>query len=255
MIKHIFTLIWNKKGVNALILTEILLAFIVLFAVLSFVFYNTDRLEDPLGFETKNRKYVHFGNLEGMSDSTRALAIEELKRSLQDLELVEEVAFGSEVGPFSGSNWCSGNDDLGYNISECYSIVDYAYVTANGMNIVEGRDFTEEDLNSTYQLLIDNKTFMEESFGDKSMIDSIIPFDGVETKIVGAIDEYKYNGEFEESANRILLLSNPKFNRFTKLTNAYLKMDPSADVAYEEKISRIFESTLKTTSFFIQDAP
>jgi len=255
MIKHIFTLIWNKKGANALILIEILLAFIVLFAVLSFVFYNTDRLEDPLGFETENRKYIRFGYLEGMSDSTRTLAIEELKRSLQDLELVKEVAFGHEVGPFNGSNWCSGNDDLGYNISACYSIVDYDYVTANGMNIVEGRDFAEEDLNSTYQLLIGNRTFMEESFGDKSMIDSIIPFQGSETKIVGVIDEYKYNGEFEESGNRVLLLSNPEFNGFAKLTNAYLKMDPSADVAYEEKISRIVESTLKTTSFSIQDAP
>ena len=88
MIKHIFTLIWNKKGSNALILLEILLAFIVLFAVLSFVFYNTDRLDDPLGFETENRKYIRFGHLESMNDSIRDLTMKELKRSLEDLSLI-----------------------------------------------------------------------------------------------------------------------------------------------------------------------
>ncbi len=255
MIKHIFTLIWNKKGANALILLEILLAFMVLFAVLSFVFYNTDRLDDPLGFETENRKYIRFGQLDNLSDSIRNLTLAELKRSLQDMELVERVGFGHQVSPFAGSNWCSGNDDLGYDIQACYSVVDEDFIEANGMNIVEGRAFTEEDLNSTYQMLIGNKTFMTETFGDKNMIDSIIPFQGTESKIVGVVEEYKYGGEFEESDNKLLILSNPDFNGFARLSNAYLKMDPTADVAYEEKISRIVESTLKTTSFSIQDAP
>jgi len=255
MIKHIFTIIWNKKGSNALILLEILLAFLVLFSVLSFVFYNTDRLRDPIGFETENRKYVRFGELENLTDSTRTLALSQLKRSLLDLDLVEAVGFGHDVGPFNGSNWCSGNDDLGYQIQACYSVVDEDFIEANGINIIEGRGFSEDDLNSTYQLLIGNQTFMEDAFGDKNMIDSIIPYDGEETKIVGIMDDYKYNGEFEESRNAILLFANPKYNGFAKLTNAYLKMDPSADVAYEEKINNIVQSTLKTTSFVIQDAP
>ena len=254
MIKHIFTIIWNKKGANALLLLEILLAFVVLFAVLSFVFYNTDRLSDPLGFETENRKYIRFGDLENFNDSTRTLALEELKRSLLDLDLVERVAYGHDVGPFLGSNWCSGNDDLGFNISGCYSIVDHDYIETNGMNIIEGRGFMEEDYNSTYQMMIVNRTFMKETFGEKSMVDSIIPYNG-ETKIIGVVDEYKYHGEFEDSEKRILLLSHPDFNGFARLTNAYLKMDPSADVAYEEQISKIVQNTLKTTSFVIQDAP
>lgn len=255
MIKHIFTLIWNKKGSNVLILLEILLAFIVLFAVLSFVFYNTDRLSDSLGFETENMKYIRFGDLENFNDSTRTLALDELKRSLEDLDLVDQVAYGHEVGPFGGSNWCHGNDDLGYDIQACYSVVDRDFVSTNGMKIVAGRDFQEDDENATYQLLIGNKTFMEESFGERDMIDSIISFQGHETKIVGVVEEYKYNGEFEKSSGRVLLLASAEFNGFIDFTNAYLKLDPSADVAYEERISKIVQSTLKTTSFSIQDAP
>ena len=254
MIKHIFTLIWNKKGSNALILLEILLAFFVLFAVLSFIFYNTDRLSEPKGFETDNRKYIRFGQLEHFDDSTRTVALEQLKRSLLDLDLVRNVSLGHEVGPYAGNNWCSGNDDLGYNINACYSIVDEDFVETNGMNIIAGRDFDEVDLNSTYQLMIANKTFMEDSFGEKNMVDSIIPFNG-ETKIVGIIDDYKYNGEFEESRNAILLLTHPQYNSFARMTNAYLNLDPSADIAYEEQISNIVERTLETTTFVIHDAP
>ena len=255
MIKHIFTLIWNKKGANALLLLEVLLAFVVLFAVLSFVFYNTDRLSDPLGYETENLKYISYGDLDNFDDSTRNMVLEELKRSLLDMDLVEMVSFGHDVGPFRGSNWCHGNDDLGFDIQACYSIVEFDFIKTNGMKIVEGRDFSEDDLNSTYQVMIPNRTFMKETFGDKNMIDSLIPFQGTETKIIGVVEEYKYNGEFEESANRVLILSNPKFNGYARLTNAYLKMDPAADVAYEEKISYIVESTLKTSNYAIQDAP
>jgi len=123
------------------------------------------------------------------------------------------------------------------------------------MKIVEGRAFEEDDINSTYQLLIGNKTFMENSFGEKNMIDSIVPFQGHETKILGVVEEYKYNGEFEESENRALLLRQDQFTGYVDFTTAYLQLDPSADIAYEEKISRIVQNTLKTTSFSIQDAP
>lgn len=255
MIKHIFTLIWKKKGSNALIMLEILLAFVVLFAVLSFVFYNTDRLNESLGFETENRKYIRFGELEELSDSLRTEALVEMKRSLLDLDLVEKLGYSHAVGPYNGSNWCSTSDELGYEISACYAIVDYDFIDANAMNIVQGRGFEEADLNAPYQMIIPNMTFMEKTYGDKSMVDSIISYQGEESKIIGVVEEFKYNGEFEESRNAFMILSNPKFNGYANLRNAYLKMHPSADAAYEEQISKIVESTLKSTNFVIHDAP
>ncbi|MEE9374039.1 MAG: FtsX-like permease family protein [Saprospiraceae bacterium] len=256
MIKHILTLIWNKKGSNTLLMIEILLAFLVLFAVLSFVFFNMDRLSEPLGFETENRKYIRYGNLDHIEgDSIRNLAVRELKRSLQDLELVESVSLSHDVSPFAGSNWCSGSDDMGFNIEACYSVVDYDFVKTNGMKIVAGRDFKEEDMAATYPVLLANKTFMDDTFGDKDMIDSIIGYNGAKRQIIGVVEEYKYDGEFAESQNRILLLSTSKNSSWARLTNAYIKLDPSADVAYEEKISKIVQSVVKTTNFVIQDAP
>lgn len=253
MIKHILKLIWNKKGENSLVLLEIFLSFLVLFAVLSFVFYNLDRLTNPLGFETLNRKYIRFGELEEMDSLGRAQALDLMKSSLEDLELVEKVAYSHDVTPFGGSNWCHGNDDNGYHIDACYGVVDYDFVETNGMKIIEGRDFEEADMTAAYPPIIPNKQFMDDFFPDQSMIDSVIMFSGQERKIIGVVEAYKYGGEFEESATRMLMLYKP--GGFFRLTNAYLKLDPSADVAYEEKISNTVKSVLKTSSFVIQDAP
>jgi len=255
MIKHIIKIIWNKKSSNALLLLEILLAFLVLAAVLSFVFYNTDRLSSPLGFETENRKYITFGELNDLDSTQRVETLALLKRSLEELDLVEQVAYSNPVGPFANSNYCHGNDDNGYDIQACYAVVDHSFVTTSGMKIIEGRDFLEDDYTAAYSPIIFNKHFMDEFYPEQSMIDSVIQFQGNEMKIVGVIEEYKYNGEFEESDNRALLLYTPALAGFIRLTKAYLKMNPAADIAYEEKISKTIESVLKTPSFTIQDAP
>ena len=253
MIKHIIKLIWNKKGANSLVLLEIFLAFIVLFAVISFVLYNVDRLANPLGFETDNMKYINYGDLEELDSLGRSETIALLKQSLEDLELVEEVAFSHPVRPFGGSNWCTGTDDNGYHIQACYAIVDYNFVKTNGMKIIAGRDFLEEDVNATYPPMIPNKHFMDEFYPEQSMVDSIITFSGTERKIIGVVEAYKYGGEFEESDNRMLMLYEPG-TRNVRLTTAYLKLNPRADVAYEEKISDTVKSVLKSSSFVIQDA-
>ncbi len=255
MITHIFKLIWNKKGANALISSEILLAFIALFAVLSFMFYNTDRLKKPLGFETDNMKYVRFGNLEHLDSAQRAEALVLLKTSLEDLELVESVSFSHEVSPFLNSNWCNRQDINGLRIFACYSVVEHNFVETNGMNIVAGRSFREEDKTSTYPVMIVNQTFLKETFGDTNMLDSLIQFSNNERKIIGIIDEYKYNGEFEASENRILMLHSTKHDPNFTMTNAYLRLSPEADISYEEKISNVIEGVLKTPNFVIQDAP
>ena len=50
MIRHLFTLMWNRKRANGLLLLEIVLAFVVLFAVGSVGVYNWRNYRTPLGF-------------------------------------------------------------------------------------------------------------------------------------------------------------------------------------------------------------
>ena len=50
MIRHLFILIWNRRRANFLLITEIFLAFVVLFVVGSMLVYNQHNYRTPLGF-------------------------------------------------------------------------------------------------------------------------------------------------------------------------------------------------------------
>ena len=52
MIKHILTLVWNKKRSNVLMFLEIFVAFLILFAVFSLSVYYMRNFRSPLGFKT-----------------------------------------------------------------------------------------------------------------------------------------------------------------------------------------------------------
>ena len=50
MIRHVFKLIWNRKRTNFLMMTEIFVSFLVLFAVVALGVYTADNWRRPLGF-------------------------------------------------------------------------------------------------------------------------------------------------------------------------------------------------------------
>ena len=50
MIRHVFKLIWNRKRTNFLIMTEIFVSFLVLFAVVALGVYTADNWRRPIGF-------------------------------------------------------------------------------------------------------------------------------------------------------------------------------------------------------------
>src|SRR6266700_2892713 len=60
MLKHLFKLIWNKKKQNFLLITEILVSFIVIFAVFTLLVYFYQNYKKPMGFEYENVWAVNF---------------------------------------------------------------------------------------------------------------------------------------------------------------------------------------------------
>lgn len=250
MIRHIIKLIWNKKGNNSLLLLEIFLSFLVLSAVISYVLYNTDRLGLPTGFETENRWMVFLDDRNSDLDSLGKVQMKEnLRTSLQEMQNVELVAMGNSVTPFSQNTWQSSDDDLGFEIFTRYVRADEKFAKTMGMNVIEGRWFNEEDANAAYKPMIVNKYFADKYFPEISLVDSIIPFSG-DKKIVGVIDDYRYDGIFEEEQETSFFYQ-PHTHEQSSVV--YLKMAPNTPNSYEEKVSKMVESITKSSSFVIQD--
>ena len=54
MLRHLFKLIWNKKRQNLLLMSEILVSFLVMYAIFTLVVYYYNNYKKPMGFSYDN---------------------------------------------------------------------------------------------------------------------------------------------------------------------------------------------------------
>jgi len=249
MIKHIFKIIWNKRGSNALILIEIFLAFFVLVSVLSYVIYNLRMLSAPLGYETKDKWIVFVDNMYNKDSLDVIQTKDQLQRELLSLDHVEKVAFAQSIVPFSGNKSSTGGDAMGFEIQSLLAFVDSDFADALDMKMIQGRWFKEEDLHATYPPMIANKAFMDRFFEDKDMIDSIIDFRG-EHKLIGVVEAYRYLGEFTEDEPICLYLD---ARHESSASNIILSMKDDTPASYEETINELVASITKSPNLLIKN--
>ena len=247
MIKHIIKLIWNKKRSNALMLIEILLAFVVLFFVLAYMFFNIDKTSQSLGFETTDRWMINLDNIDAKDSLDALITMQNLKRNLLAEEEIESVSFTQSIAPFTNNQWNDGTDEGGFSMRSRVVPADVDFGAVMDMTIVAGRWFIEEDNDAIIKPMIVNQNFIDAYYPNQSMIDSIILFHG-ERRLVGVVDEYRYGGEFEEAYN---IRFDPA--PYTELmSNAIIKLQPGTTSAYAEKLSNLINTTTKTTGSSIQ---
>ncbi len=246
MISHILKLIWNKKKRNALMVLEIFLAFLVLFCVIAYVIFNLNKTNAPLGFETLDRWSIELDNLDSSDTLALQATIENLESNLLAQEEIEAVSFANFVSPFKNNNWTNGNDDNGFDFFARMVPTDYELANTMGLKLIEGRWFTEDDFNASYEPIVMNKYFMDEYYPNKSMIDSTFIIDGTK-KIIGVVEAYKYRGEFSEVSPTIFFLDHKWENHATVL----LKMKEGTPTSFEEKLSQIVNTTTKKTGNII----
>ena len=249
MIKHIFTLIWNKRRKNFLLFLEIFLAFAVLFAVFTFAIQSFRTYSSPLGFDTEDN-WIAFITWDNDLDSTALLDMKlRLEQELESKPQIISAAYVGNITPFSGNTWSSTTDDNGFEMSSSLAEADEDYLETAGVKLVKGRFFTKDDHNAKYSSVILNQKLVEDAFGDKPILDSVYLFNG-EQKVVGIIEHFKYVGEFSEEMNMTLSLK-PKSSR--DLGNLQIRLAPGTSADFEEEVNKTIADITKRNDFIIQN--
>ena len=247
MLKHILTLIWNRKGKNALIIAEIFFAFLILFSVLTFVLYNLNNYREPLGFETDQLWLSHL-NFEGRDSLEVVQAKINLKQNLQAHPNIEGVAFSWSSSPFGNSQSMYGSDDNGFLIRSDLYRADVDFKEVADVNIVAGRWFQEEDDQAKYPPIIINKKLHEKYFDSKPVLDSIYKI-GKERKIIGIVDHFKYRGQFDEEVPLSFIYS-PK--EAENSNTIYFRLKEGVGVEFEEELTNTVAQLGKFDDVFIE---
>lgn len=249
MIKHILTLVWNKKRSNLLMLLEIFVAFLVLFAVFSLSVYYLRNYQSPLGFKTTDALLVNLMMEEEMDSLAQLEMRQRLRQEIEAFPEVEHASFISGVAPFSGSTWSTSNDDNGFYVRTLVYTADENYQDVAGLKLTAGRWYTEADLNGKYEAVVVNQLLKDTYFSDRPIVDSVLSLNG-ERKVVGIVEHFKYRDEFEAEEPLTFFQTGLHDDNFR---NMHLRLRPGTPAEFEQTLNETIARITKRSDFVINN--
>ena len=240
MIRHLITLMWNRKRANSLLILEIVLAFVVLFAVGSVGVYTWSNYRAPLGFAYDNVWEIDLSP--GTQPAAEQFAtFQQILARLRSTPGVVSVTRTEANTPFSFNN-SSTNVATGKGAQkrEC-DRADIYFVSTDlqatmRVEMKEGRWFDRRDEAATRRPVIISEQLRDELFKPgESPLGKTISSE-VNGQIVGVSGPYRASGELSEPQPGLFVYVGP--NDSTRAVSTLLvRVQPGSGAALEKKIS------------------
>ena len=262
MIRHVFKLIWNRKRTNFLMMTEIFVSFLVLFAVVALGVYTADNWRRPIGFSIDSVWTIAV-DMKQTTDDTFTPAQQESTRQLM-LALAEfpeiEKSAGTMLAPYqfgsSNSRYTWHGRSIGFGVSE----VTDGFKDLLGLDVVEGRWFSAEDEGQTYEPVVINRDMRLDLFGQGPAIGQNIGADRTpdsteperQRRVVGVVAAYREDGEFDGERNYVLYrktMAGAVDRRDRPPRNLLIKVRPGTTAAFEERLIKRLQAAAPEWSF------
>ncbi len=249
MIRHLFTLIWNKKRSQALLLVEILASFLVLFAVMSLVVFKVGNYLSPIGYQYQNRWAItlDWGTLpDSLADPIR----QRLKQRALAYPEVQAASFSSGNTPFANSTSNGEHHWNGKVINSFHFWTDDDFARTMDIPVLEGRWFNRSDATATIEPIVITQTFRQQVFGSENVIGRVLVADDdpkSKSRIIGVIGNYKRAGEYEENTPGTFY----KYQRDRWQNTLVLRVRPGTDARFEARLVKDFGNIAKDWSFAV----
>lgn len=232
MLRHLFKLIWNKKGTHSLLIIEVWAAFMVLFGVLTLIVFNLRNYLQPIGFQ-----YEQVWNLELSANQDTTEVAAKLQRAIQRVRSYSEVSAASRMSsntPFSANqignsvtyNKVDVGGDFYYTDSQLAKVID--------LPLKKGRWYADADLVGKFVPVVINQVMEDRLFQNESGLNKVIKRDEKTMyKVVGIVDKFKAKGQFmsDNPALFQLLEKNDRWN-----SNILIKTKPGTDANFEARL-------------------
>jgi putative ABC transport system permease protein len=255
MIRHLFKMIWNKKKQNSLLIVEMLVSFLVVFAVFTLVVYNVKNYNRSMGFKYENVWAISFS----IKDDTQSLASvrqqrEAIRNEMKSMPEIKGISYTSSNFPFAMS---TNNGTLNHNKQPIQAVNNYTaeegYADVLQMEIKEGRWLVDGDDVSRDLPVVINSTLKEKAFGSANAIGQFIGDpNGHERrkKVVGVVEDMKFSGDFQSPEPAFYQLADTGSYRW--LGNILIRVDPTAGASFEARLHKRIASALKDSNIEIE---
>jgi len=245
MLRHLLKLTWKRKNRNLLLSAEILLAFVVVFAIAAIGVRYWQLYRMPLGFQ-----YQDVWAVQLLPQQERDLTLAEgqpqrILQALQAMPQVEQAAFATFT-PFSNATWTStfkapgGGAEVNAALTEASD----KYWSTMGMQLAQGRWPSEEDEGAAAMPAVITPGMAQALFGDKPPLGREFSANGGERgaegdhfKVVGVLQDFRNKGEFMAPRPYVLyrhsLVSGKRM-----LRSIVVKVRPGTSRAFEADLLR-----------------
>lgn len=209
MIRHLFILIWNRRRTNILLIVEIFLAFIVLFAVGSVVLYMRQNYEVPLGFQYEQVWRIEL-NSGTQSESQQFSTFQQVLLRLKATSGIEQIVRTSANTPFSFNNATTKLEAGSPTQPSRVPIADLYHAGPElrdvlSLQLTAGRWFDQRDDATTRPAVVITDATRAALFPGQSPLGKIIRSRQGEWQVVGVINSYRAGGELSVPRPGILL--------------------------------------------------
>ena len=241
MIRHLFTLIWNRRRANFLLITEIFLAFVVLFVVGSLLVYHARNYRTPLGF---GYEQVWRLNLDpGTQPHAGRLATgRQVMARLRAMPEVVAVGRTSSNTPFSGS---TNGSDVGIGKERKNSVESVSGHRMEddlrevlGLELVAGRWFDKRDDAANLRPAVISRDLGEALFPGQSALGKTVGRNEEEYRVVGLFERFRADGALAETRPTILMRISPQDTSLNDASAVLLRVRPGAGAALERQMNR-----------------
>jgi putative ABC transport system permease protein len=254
MFKHLFKLIWNKKKQNFLLMSEMLVSFLVIFAVFTLMVFYYNNYKKPMGLEYQNLWVVGYNNTY-KTTNTDSLNIfyENLRQTIKSMPQVKEVSFCSDNVPFSQNQWSGGVHYKNASPNSAFYNVDDSYKDALNMQLLEGRWFNKGDAAAKTRPVIISNTLKEKLFGTEEAIGKLIGENDEKNynlKVIGVVQGVKAKGDY--SPAKAAIYKRTDTGSFHWLGKIMVKVTPDADATFEGRLYKTLANYMKDSNVEIE---
>ena len=240
MIRHLFTLIWNRKRTSFLLITEIFLAFVVLFVVGSTLVYNRQTFQAPLGFDYEQVWTVDLDNGSTTQTGAQIASTErQILQRLQSLPGVRYAALSRSNTPFSGSH---NTTDLsrkprekGSN-SNIYEVSDDLREVLR-LPIRAGRWFDKGDGIDVGRAVVISEETQNALFPGQSALGQHLYSGDREMLVVGVTGPFRGDGDLRAPKPAYFAYASPQDTTASRLSMLLVRVRPGAGPALEKQMS------------------
>lgn len=247
MLTHLFKLIWNKKKQNFLLITEMFVSFLVMFAVFTMVVRNYNNYRQPAGFDHEDVwvvSYTHPENIQRNDSVT--LFKNALLTHLKSFPQVVEAGFTGHNFPYamSTSNSVVDADQIKRVMTNFYN-ADENYLKVLNAKMISGRWFSKADAASKSPVIVINRKLQEELFEGKNALGKYIKNGDDQLKVVGVVENLKDKGSYQPIENGLYKRVDSGAAKW--MTNILVKVRPGTDAAFESKMFKSLSNMIGTS--------